>query len=239
MRKSFFSILFLLAFFIAHSQQNNYLLKGLSAEQNLEAIKNLTPYTVGGTGFDTRYEGIKGSTRLLDTLLPSLLKIRGQDYYFQLETDIDLISNSLILLHPKTQKLLSIPADIVDEVVITQEGKELIYRTSRGKAFGKGIDRIKFYQVLTDIPVQFIKMPVKIFIEADYKGAYSNDRPYDEYKTNYRYYLMGSDNIFHQVRLNRKSFLKLYPEKKEIIDDIVGSKSDFDENKVLILLEKF
>ena len=239
MRKSIFSIFFILTFFVAHSQRNNYLQKGLSAEQNLAAIGNLTPYTAGGVGFDSRYEGIKGSSRLLDTLLPSFLKVRGQNYYIQLETDIDLFNNALIFTHPKTRELLSIPADIVEEVVINQERKELIYRTSRGKAFGKDVDGIKFYQVLLDIPVQFIKMPVKIFIEADYKGAYSYDRRYDEFKTNYRYYLMGSDSIFHQVRLNRKSFLRLYPEKKEIIDDMAGTKSDFDEDRVVNLLKKF
>jgi hypothetical protein len=116
----------------------------------------------------------------------------------------------------------------------------LLFRTTHGYNFGKDTGGHKFYQVLKDKPVQFIKMPVKVFVESDYKGLYSSDRRYDEYKTSYRYYLMGSDSIFHQIQLNRKSLLKLYPGKRELIENAIGKKPSEDvETSVLLLLEKF
>ncbi len=39
---------------------------GITADQNLKAIGNLAPYSTGGLGFDTRYEGTKGSPYLLE-----------------------------------------------------------------------------------------------------------------------------------------------------------------------------
>ena len=80
-------------------------------------------------------------------------------------------------------------------------------------------------------------MPVKIFTEANYKGAYAPDRRYDEYETKYRYYIFGPDNTFHQIQLNRKSLVKLFPEKKEIIDKAIGSKTyENDEEMVIAVL---
>lgn len=222
-----------------YSQVNNQYEKGVSADKNLKAILNLTPYSDGGVGFDNRYEGIKGSVRLFDKLLPSYLKIKGTDYYLQLETDIDLVRNTLLFLHPKSGELLSIPCDIVSEVIIKNDSKELVFRTSEGKKFEKELKEKKFFQVLKDGPILFIKMPVKTLTEADYKGAYSSDRRYDEYETKYRYYISGTDNVFHQLQINRKSLLKLFPDKKELINNIIESKAyDNDEDMVLAVLEK-
>jgi hypothetical protein len=240
MRKLSLIVISILIINSIYSQGNNVYQKGLTAEQNLNAIGNLTPYTTGGVGFDNRYEGIKGSARLFDKLLPSFLKVKGQDYYIQLATDIDLIRNTLMFIHPKTGKLLSIPSDIVTEVIINSEGKELIFRTTRGENFENDLKEQKFFQVLKEGPNQFIKMPVKTFIEADYKGAYSADRRYDEYETKYRYYIMSSDSTFHQVQLTRKSLIKLFPGKKELIINTIEARSYADnEEMVLSLLEKF
>jgi len=222
-----------------YSQVNNPYRIGLTAEQNLNAIGNLSPTTPGGIGFDSRYEGVVGSSRLFDTLLPSLLNIKGQDYYLKLETDIDLIKNTVIFLNPKTRKLNWIKTDIVNELVITESGKELIFRTTGGRNFEKPMKEDKFFQVLKDGPFQFIKMPLKDFIEADYKGVYTSDRRYDEYKTQYKYFILKPDSIYYQTRLNKKSLIKLFPEKKQIINSTEISSDSDDEMMIVSILEKF
>lgn len=235
---SFFVLILFLIFNRVNSQSTNPYQKGISAEQNLKAITNITPYAVGGIGFDTRYEGIKGSPRLFDTLLPSFLNVKGQNYYMELNADIDLVRNSVLFIHPKTGKLLALPSDMVNEVLINSDGKEMIFRTTEGKNFEKPINEQRFFQVLKENSYPFIKMPVKIFTEANYKGAYAPDRRYDEYETKYRYYIFGPDNTFHQVQLNRKSLVKLFPDKKELIDKVIRSKTySNDEEMVIAVLE--
>jgi hypothetical protein len=241
MRKLSLFVTFILIINNVFSQVNNAAYqKGVTADKNLNAILNLAPYSDGGVGFDNRYEGIKGSARLFDKLLPSYLKIKGTDYYVQLETDIDLVKNSLLFLHPKTGELLSVPSDLVSELIISYEGKELVFRTSSGSTFEKGLKEKKFFQVLKDGSFQFIKMPVKTLTEADYKGAYSPDRRYDEYETKFRYYISGADSIFHQLLINKKSLVKLFPDKKELIEKIIESKAyDNNEEMVIAVLDKF
>jgi hypothetical protein len=161
---------------VGYSQASVVYQRGLAAEENLKAISNLGPYSPGGIGFDNRYEGVVGTTRLFDTLLPSFLRISGQDYYIQLQADIDLVNNALIYIHPKTRKLFTVPANVISELIIQKDGKELLFRTTTGKAFDKEIKDPKFYQVLKDGQYQFIKIPLKTFVQAEYKGAYTADK---------------------------------------------------------------
>jgi hypothetical protein len=241
MKKIF--ILLLLMVFISnlYSQENKLLQSGLTAEQNLSAIGNLSRYAnAGGTGFDNRYEGVKGSPRLFDTLLPSFLNIKGQDYYLELRTNLDLISNSLIFIYPKTGELLSLSSDIIKEVKIKREGKEMIFRTASGNKFVKDFKEHRFFQVLKEGQYQLIKMPIKKLIEADYKAVYGADRRYDEYTTYYKYYIMNPDSTFHQIQLTKKSLIKLFPNTKELINNTIESKTyTNDEDMVIDFLNKF
>ncbi len=238
-------ILFSISIFLflcCYSQQtvNSVYQKGISAYENLQAIGNLSPYSPGGVGFDTRYQGVKGSPRMLDTLLPSFLRIGGREDYFELLADLDLVSNSVIYAHPKTKKMFAVPLDVISEVIINKDGQELVFRTTIGKKFDKEIKEQKFYQVLKGGEYQFIKIPLKTFVQANYKGAYSADRRYDEFQSEARYYLLNSDGVFCQIQLNKKSVAKVYPEKKNVIDQV--TREDANTNKeamILSILDKF
>lgn len=238
------SLIFCLSLFFVTAgfaqQASNVYVKGLSAAENLKAIANLGPYTQGGIGFDMRYQGVKGTPRMLDTLLPSFLRLDGQDYYIELMADLDLVNDALIYIHPKTRQLFSVPADVISEIIIKNDGKEYVYRTTGGKRFDKEMKEQKFYQVLKEGDFQFIKIPYKQFVQADYKGAYTADRRYDEYKDDAKYYLLNTDGIFYQIQLNRKSIAKMYPDKKELIDQAFSDESNPDkEALILSILEKF
>lgn len=214
---------------------------GVMSEQNLKAIANISPYYTGVVfGFDSRYEGIKGTTRLFDTLFTSALFIRGQENYIQLNSDIDLVRNTLIFIHPATTELMEISADSIVEIIVYENDKQLIYRTTKGLRFVKEIQENKFYQVLKERPNQFIKIPEKKIIEANYQGNYSPNRRYDEFKLVNIYYIAHSDSIFHQVQLNKRSLIKLFPDKKELIEEDFEGKTEGDaEEQVISILEQF
>jgi hypothetical protein len=240
MKKVLLIIILILIINKVYPQENSLYQTGLTAEQNLKAIGSLALYTTGGAGFDTRYEGIKGSPRLFDTLLPSFLNVKGQDYYIQLNADIDLVRNSLLFIYPKTGKILSLSYDKVSEVRIKSDGKEMIFRTPGGKNIVKDFKEHKFFQVLMLGRFQFIKMPIKKLIAADYKDVYSADRRYDEYTTYYKYYIMSPDSSFYQIQLTKKSLIKMFPDKKELINSTIEAKSyENNEEMVLDILNKF
>ena len=217
----------------AHSQKTSLYQTGILGEENLKAIANLNPNSTAVFGFDTRYEGIKGSAMLLDTLTDSFLLVRGDEKYIRFKSDVNLVKNSVVFRHPVSGKLLEISSDIVDELIFNKDDKELSFRTTKGVNFDKEFREIKFYQVLKTGTNQFIRMPLKTFIEADFKGGYSSDRRYDEYVTSYKYYILGTDNIFHQLLLTRKSVGKMFPGSKALIDKSFREKPDGDPQEIV------
>lgn len=212
---------------------------GVTAETNLRAVANLSPYSTA-VGFDTRYQGVKGTTRLYDTLVASSVLVKGQQYYFRLESDIDVVRNALLFRRPSGGELMEILSDNITEVIIHDKGNDLVFRTTDSIELDKQEDENKFFQVLKEGPWQFIKIPDRKFVAADYKRLYSPDIRYDEYKPLSKYYIMGSDSVFHHVQLTRKSLQKLFPDKKELIDSNFNEKSSSDpEADVINLLGKF
>lgn len=232
------SLLILSAFNI--QSQNVIIRSGILSVKDVEVFANLTPYTGGAIGFDTRYQGVKGTTRLFDTLLKSLVLVKGEKVYYEFDADIDLVSNSLIITHPNTGKLMEILSDKIEELIVINGDEKLVFRTTAGKPFAKEIKENRFYQILKGDPNQFIRVPVKDFIEADYKRIHSPDRRYDEFKLVNRYYIEGPDKVFHRVQLNSKSLSKLFPDKKDMIVTTFKEGKDADpEKRVIEILEKF
>jgi len=222
------------------SQVNSGVQVYLSSEDNLKAISNLSPYSTGGLGFDNRYEGVKGTPMLLDTLLPALMRLRGQNYYIQLNADLDIYHNYLVYRHPKTKQMYSVPLDMITEVIIEKDGKDLRFMNTLGEKFEKDLRDQRFYQKLHNGKYQLIKIPGKQFVQADYKNAYSADRRYDEYIPANKYYLKGPDSLYHQVQLSRKSILKVYPDKKSLTGKLPAEGSFADKEEMVVeLLKEF
>ena len=204
------------SYFVSGQQPGVYN-KGYTAEQNLAIIASVSPYSPGGMGFDNRYEGVVGTRLVFDTLCPALFRFRDQDQYVKLEADMDVVDNILIFKHPTSGSMLTIPAEMVGELIVTFQGRDLIFRTTKGMKFENEDEMVVFCQVLYDGHYKFIKVPWKKFIEANYKALYSPQRTYDEYESKQRYYVMGNDSLFHPVTLKQKSLIKLFPSEKEAL----------------------
>jgi len=112
--------------------------------------------------------------------------------------------------------------------------KEMVYRTASGNKYAKDFKKHKFFQVLKEGKYQLIKVPIKKLIAADYKGAYSADRRYDEYATFYRYYIMNPDSSINQIQLTKKSLIKLFPDKKDLINNTIESKTNGNNEDMVI-----
>lgn len=226
-------ILFLISSSLS-SQVTDPYQKGYSAEQNLQAIGRVNPYSPGGMGFDNRYLGVVGSPMLFDQMQPSLVKINTEEKYITIESNLDVYQDRLIFSHPTTKKLMYIPINIIDEVLISYNGEDLIFRTTKDKKFDPGIDNIKFYQILYSNGNTLIKIATKKLIPADYQRLYSADRRYDEFDTKFLYYYLGPDVIFHKISPNKKALLKVFPEKSAIIEKTLREK-EFENNDEMVI----
>ena len=228
-----------LCFMMVNAQRSSGQEVSATNQANLEVLQTLTTYTTT-VSYDPRYEGVKGTPRLFDTLVSSTILIRGVEEYVDIESDINVVQNSLLFVKRSGGELLEIKSDNIAELVFHYDGKDLLFKTTEAIVFDKKPDGNRFYQILNESYPQFIKIPDKVFVKADYERAYGPDKRYDEFKPVTKYYIQGGDSVFYRVQLTRRALRKLFPEKQKLINENFNEKLSVDpEADIISLLGKF
>lgn len=184
---------------------------------NFQQTLNVTPFTAGARGFDNRYEGIKGSPYVFADWRRGDIIVAEKDTTLE---DLFLNLNTLnqtVILQMSANSIASAPATSVREVIVEDAGPRLFRVYDRAVIEGGGEAKPKFYEVLHEDDRVFLKAHDKLFLEADYKGAYSANQTADEFFDEPKYYLQVGDGTFQQVKLRPKQLEKMLPsQKKEI-----------------------
>ncbi|HLN55006.1 MAG TPA: hypothetical protein VK207_03375 [Bacteroidales bacterium] len=202
--------------------------------RKLKVLSSPSPDVPGGYIFDNSYEGMKGSPLLFSKFDTLKIMVKEVDYYIPVEANIDLRNNTLLYKDPETRQLYSIPSERIAELIAGNGNDTMLWKTTENKIFDTEIKEIRFIQVMKQAPNSFIKIPYKIFIPADYSGAYTAKRRYDEYKTEYRYFVMNHENIYKEIKLSESSLIKVFPEKREIIKKSFRMSKASDKEKIVL-----
>lgn len=230
-----------------HSQIQNQTISQKESDPNeqtrminrkLKVLSSPSPDVVGGYVRNDSYEGLKGGPYLFEDFKHLLSKTKEIDYYVSIYANIDLKTNSVLYKIQEEEQLYFIPITRMVEVIFENENSTVVLKTTEGKTFEPALEEIRFYQILKDGPNEFIKIPYKTFIPADYTGAYTAKRRYDEYKIEYDYYLLNSDKIYKKYLLTKRSLIKAFPENKALIKDSFKMKSSSKEAIVSTILDK-
>ncbi len=95
-------------------------------------------------------------------------------------------------------------------------------------------------QVLYNNNSTLYKRYFKEFREADYGGAYSQDRRYDEYHDRQSYYLKTVDNELQMLRTKKKSILEILEDKREELEKFIKKENpDLKTDEGLVQLIRF
>jgi hypothetical protein len=102
------------------------------------------------------------------------------------------------------------------------------------------LKRHVFLQVLYDEKSILYKRYFKDFTEADYGGAYSQDRRYDEYKDRYSYYLKTAEDELQLLKPKKKSVLEIMADKSDELEKYIKkAKPDLNTDDGLVQLIRF
>lgn len=206
--------------------------------KKLKVLSSPSPDVPGGYVRDNSYEGLKGSPYLFNVFKPVFIKVRDIDTWVFVEANFDLKKNSILYKEPETGQLYSVPADRIAGAIVKNGNDTLIYKTTKDIKLKPDPKENKFYRVLKEGPVEFIEVPFKILIPADYAGAYTAQRRFDEYKTEYNYYVLSSDKVYKQIKLSKKTLIGLFPERKDMITEAFKEKVKSNNEIALSLLEQ-
>ena len=89
------------------------------------------------------------------------------------------------------------------------------------QVFVEKLKKQVFLQVLYNENSILYKRHFREFREADYGGAYSQDRRYDEYHDRESYYLKTDDNELHLLKSNKKSALEIMEDQCEELEKYI------------------
>jgi hypothetical protein len=197
--------------------------------------------------FDDRYQGVKGTPLVFEDWTEGyvLFKDKPEEKEEEVKTfkmNIDMFQNILyVTLY--NGAIGTLPTKFVSSVHFkTAEGKERIFKPMvRKEVESSNFPGFGYYEIIHEGDMLLLKHHRKIFQEADYKGAYSADVRYDEYKDEKRYFISFDGQTFEKIKLKSKYLEKVMPQydlkalsKKEKLN---LSKEE-DVKKLLSMLEE-
>ena len=163
-----------------------------------------TSYSNAARTFDYRYEGVKGSPLLYEKWQQGILTMKGGR---QLTGSVLYNINAMesqIFVGPSPKNFIAVADTMYMKLEI---GDQVFMPFNTEIVEGKKNDHHRVYEVLWQSGDQkLLKRESAYFLEADYKGAYTADRRFDEYKRRVGYFY-GSGDEFEKVRLKPKSVM--------------------------------
>lgn len=196
--------------------------------------------------FDLRYEGVKGTPYMYEDWREGyvLFKDKPEDDPKTFKMNINLFDHTLyVVLYDGA--IGSLPSKVVKSVHFKTdtEEEEIFMPLIRKQVESTNFPGLGYYQVVYKGDLLLVKHHRKIFKEADFKGAYSADIRYDEYKDEKRYFLSTDGLTFEKIKLKGKTLEKLIPDMATEIKSIskkekLNLSKEEDVVKLLAALEK-
>jgi hypothetical protein len=199
----------------------------VGTEENLRNISRLAG-VVYTTNMDGLYEGIKGTPYLFNEWKKGNIYLIDNTYINDVSIKYNIYTDDILYLNSKSGDSLIIDRSLINSFEITGDNSNnlLLFKEISLRPYKK--DKSTFVKVLYDGKSKFIVKYTKTFIKADYKGAYSAGRKYDEYIDDQQYYIMKDDNTPAKIKLNKKSVTKVLSDKDDKI------KSYLNEHKLAL-----
>lgn len=211
-KRLFFGWLCVIAVSFAYAQQpttnNNTPPNGINAQQNLDALGS--PNTGGGNmilSFDTRYKGFLNSPYLLESWMKGDLFFKNGTKYSDVDLKLNTYSDEVIVRKRDTgDSIIVDKAAIQQFMLVNAQGQQMFFR----KLTDTESKQTGFYQILYEgSRYTLLAHYKKTILKADYKGAYSAGRYYDEFLTAVNYHLITkSSSEWTKLKTNEKALLK-------------------------------
>ncbi|MEL6925954.1 MAG: hypothetical protein AAFO94_18075, partial [Bacteroidota bacterium] len=222
--KSFLPILLLVLGCISiHAQETTEEQSGRQEPQNFNLQENLNNANnlvggVGTVGFDNRYEGLKGHPYMYNEWYPGMLMIDGQlmeDKTASYKLDIE---GRQLIAKFRRNKYRNYPLQSFEEIHLQTEGKVVSFVVVD---LTPGEDKklnVKLMEVLSPGTHRLLKEHSKFYRPADYKGGYSTDKRYADFRIDQHYFIQLPSGALKKIKLKKKALTKVFPEWKQQIE---------------------
>ena len=187
--------------------QSSTVSSGNAGQENLKALVNGAP----SISFDGRYEGVRGTPYLLAAWMKGELQLASKATVTDATLKYDVNQRLLLLLRaPKDSIYLDM--NKVEGFVLRDPTKPAARSFRRYYDAPDPVLRREYFEVLAPGNYSLLKLQRKTLQKANYAGAYSADRRYDELIDQTDYFLHTADGRLQPLKLNQKALLTALPE---------------------------
>lgn len=177
-------------------------------EEDLRALGDAGNHAVVKT-YDQRYEGVRGTPFLQGEWLPGEVWTSSGSHIKKALLKYDAYKDEL-LFQMKGYTQVAIKTNVTAFLLLDAEQGDSLYFVKKTIALpGSRQLANEYFQLLYDGPSQLLKKHSKVLQRADYQGAYSSGKTYDEFISETQYYLRLPTGSYQKVKLNKKSLLKI------------------------------
>jgi len=207
------------------------------AKENLRELGSLS-----GTGnvktFDNRYEGTKGTPYVFEEWFPGEVFLKNNKRIIIEQMNYNCYDNEVAYLEPKSKAVMLINKYMVDLFFLKSGADSILFIPIQLEDDKQAV----FVQVLYNDGSSLYKLYGKEFVRANYEGAYSADRRYDEFADKSSLYFSRHDDPaqYHKVKKSKKQILSAFPGAEDQISAYIKEeKLDLKSEADLIKLLKF
>ncbi|GAA4380046.1 hypothetical protein [Hymenobacter koreensis] len=182
----------------------------------LAATENINSITRGAMAFayDDRYEGVRGTPYVMRMWLPADITLNSNVRIPSVRLKYDALRNHILARPDNTRpdSVLLNPASVKSfafQDALVPNQRRLFRRFDEAQSPS---EKQAFVEVLYEGQYSLLKHYRKEYRKANFKGAYSDNRTYDEVIDRTVYYLRRPNGTIAEVKLNEKSFAAAAPE---------------------------
>ena len=226
---------FLFSFFTGNAQVS----EGYDSQMNLLDIGKESYMGVIRT-YNHAYEGIKGSPLLFNDWKKGRVILTTGKIYNDIKIKYDVYENELIALSERGA--IYIDRNIIRsfELKDTENSATYLFKKVDYSNELKQIKKSEFFRILYEGNSMLLEKREKIFLKADYTGAYNAGRRYDEFRDKEELYIKLSDNKLYELKPKMNKLLKvLQHNKKEVKNYITENGLDVKNTDHLILILQY
>jgi hypothetical protein len=231
------NILILLLLLVIYSFSQNTPI-GYEAELNL---KNLAGSGGGPVRtFDTRYEGVKGSPLLFDKCRKGRVTLIGDTSGQKVMINYDVFNDAL-LYADKTGQMMVISKEYVDKFEIESDKENIFWKFIKyDMEPSKEKEKIKYVKELYKGKCFLFMIMQKQLLKADFTGAYSSGRRYDEFYSEDAVMFQKPNGEILKLKPKNKAVIKLLSDKQTEIEKYIKElKIDVSKEEDLIKIFKY
>ncbi len=187
---------------------------------------------------DALYEGVKGTPYFNEDFKTGDIYFPDGSKINQIAIRYNIYRDELEFKNSTSGKIFIIDKKRINGFKINDSGEDLHFEYFILKP-DKPEEKV-LIQVLYKGKTMLVLKHKKMFIKADYKGAYASGEKYDEFQDDKDYYLITDNDIVQKIRLNKRSVLKALDNNQSGLKEFsLNAKIDFSDPADVIKLLVF